>query len=174
MSGTANPHVLMLTTIYSAHAGKSGYGRLAQYVPGAEILTSERAEPKGGPGLFFSRVARKFAFSRWYLAGSAKLEWKAARRVWSGFDGVVHAMWADHDLGYLDLVLNKKRHRFCGTFHNCPDDFKHTLRFPKRLRNFDAVVLMSETQRTFFREAGVPNDRIHVVLHGVDSVLSLF
>ena len=161
--------VLMLSTIYYGHSGKSGYGRLAQYVPGAEVLTAARREPSGGAALFFARVARRFAFSRWYLGGSAALEWKAARRLWNGFDGVMHSMWADHDLGYLDLVLNKRRHKLCGTFHNCSDDFKNTIRFPSRLRNFDAVILMSETQRTFFREAGVPDEKIHVVLHGVDT-----
>ena len=38
-----------------------------------------------------------------------------------------------------------------------------------RLHNFDAVILMSETQRPFFLEAGVPDAKIHVVLHGVDT-----
>lgn len=169
MSAEENPNVLMLSTVYSGHAGKSGYGRLAQYVPGAETLTAVRSEPAGGAPLFLSRVVRRFAFSRWYLGGSAALEWKAARRLWRGFDGVVHSMWADHDLGYIDLLLNRKRHKFCGTFHNCPDDFQNTIRFPARLRNFDAVILMSETQREFFRGAGVPDEKIHVVLHGVDT-----
>ena len=169
MMQDAHPPVLMLSTIYTAHAGKSGYGRLAQYIPRAEIITAPRAQLKGGVALFLARVARRFAFSRWYLGGSAELEWKAAQRLWHGFDGVVHSMWADHDLGYLDLVLNKKCHKLCGTFHNCSDDFKSTIRFPGRLRNFDAVILMSETQRAFFREAGIADEKIHVVLHGVDT-----
>lgn len=169
MTPAPNPPVLMLSTIYSGHAGKSGYGRLAQYVPRAEILTAERRDPAGGAALFFARVARRFAFSRWYLGGSAELEWKAARRLWQGFDGVVHSMWADHDLGYLDFLLDKSRHKLCGTFHNCSDDFQHTVRFPGRLWKFDAVILMSETQRAFFHDAGVPDKKIHVVLHGVDT-----
>ena len=169
MSAGEQTPVLMLSTIHPGHSGNSGYGRLAQYVPGAEFLTTPRKEPSGGIPLFCARVARRFAFSRWYLGGSAVLEWKAARRLRKGFSGVVHSMWADHDLGYLDLLLNKKRQKLCGTFHNCPDDFQHTLRFPGRLRNFDAVILMSETQRAFFRGTGVPDEKIHVVLHGVDT-----
>jgi glycosyltransferase involved in cell wall biosynthesis len=161
--------VLMLSTTHPGHSGKSGYGQLAHYVPGAEFLTVPREQPKGGLPLFSARVARRLAFSRWYIGGSAALEWKAVKRLRKGFDGVVHSMWADHDLGFLDLVLNKKRHKFCGTFHNCSDDFQHTIRFPSRLRNFDAVILMSETQRPFFLQAGVPDEKIHVVLHGVDT-----
>jgi len=161
--------VLMLSTIHSSHSGRSGYGLLAQYVKGAEFLNARRADPGGGASLFFARVARKFAFSRWYLGGSAELEWKAVHRLHAGFEGVVHSMWADHDLGYLDFFLNKKRQKFCGTFHNCPDDFQHTIRFPSRLGKFDAVILMSECQRPFFCNAGVPDEKIHVVLHGVDT-----
>ena len=169
MNTIARRPVLMLSTIHPSHAGRSGYGLLAQYVQGAEFLNARRADPRGGAVLFFARVARKFAFSRWYLGGCAQMEWKAMRRLRAGFEGVVHSLWADHDLGYLDLFLNRKSQKFCGTFHNCPDDFQHTIRFPSRLRNFDAVILMSECQRSFFLEAGVPDEKIHVVLHGVDT-----
>ncbi len=164
----ASPPVLMLSTIHASHARHSGYSRLADYVPGAELLHAPRADPAGVP-LFFARAARRFAFSRWYLGGSAAVEWQAFRRIAAGFEGVVHSLWADHDLGYLDLFTRPNRHRFCGTFHNCPDDFPHTIRFPARLRKFAALILMSECQRPFFRAAGVPEDRLHVVLHGVDT-----
>ena len=170
MTAAAHTPVLMLSSIYPAHNERSGYGRqLAEHVPGAEFLSTERGEPRSGLPLFFSRAARRFAFTRWYLGGNAVLEWKAVRRLWKGFDGVVHSMWADHDLGYIDLFLDKRRHKFCGTFHNCSDDFRHTIRYRSRLRNFDAVILVSETQRTFFLEAGVPDEKIHVVLLGVDA-----
>ena len=158
----------MLSTIHASHARHSGYGRLAEYVPGAEFLHAPREDPKG-VALLFARIARRCAFSRWYLGGSAAVEWRALRRMRSGFEGIIHCLWADHDLGYLDLFTSRKRHRLCGTFHNCPDDFPHTIRFPSRLRNFAALILMSECQRDFFRNAGVPEDRLHVVLHGVDT-----
>jgi glycosyltransferase involved in cell wall biosynthesis len=56
-----------------------------------------------------------------------------------------------------------------GTFHNCDDTFVHTIRFPSRLRAFDAIILMSRTQEPFFLKAGVKPERIHVVPHGVDT-----
>lgn len=161
--------VMMLSTTHATHARRSGYGLLAEYVSGAKFITAPRSDPKGGARLFLARVARKFAFSRWYLGGSASLEWQAWRELRAGFRGVVHSMWADHDLGYLDLLLNRGRNPLCGTFHNCPGDFQHTIRFPSRLRKFAAIILMSECQRPFFLNAGVANERIHVVLHGVDT-----
>ena len=171
MSGStpAPTPVLMLSTIHAGHAQRSGYGRLASYVAGAEFIHAPRADPKSAGPLFAARVARRFAFSRWYLGGSASLEWQAFRRIRAGFAGVVHSMWADHDLGYLDLLIQRPRQRLCGTFHNCPDDFRLTIRFPSRLRKFDAIVLMSECQRPFFQQAGVADERIHVILHGVDT-----
>src|SRR5438067_3819332 len=161
--------VLLLSTIHLNHASRSGYQLLADYLPEAEFLSAPRVEPTSAVPLFAARVARKFAFSRWYLGGCAALEWKALRRLRAGFEGVVHSLWAVHDLGYLDLVLNRKRQRLCGTFHNCDDTFQHTIRFPHRLRRFDAIILMSETQRPFFLRAGVVPEKIHVVLHGVDT-----
>lgn len=160
--------VLMLSTTHATHARRSGYGLLAEYVPGARFIHAPREDP-GGVRLLCARVARKFAFSRWYLGGSASLEWQAWRELRAGFRGVVHSMWADHDLGYLDLLLDRRRNPLCGTFHNCPGDFQHTIRFPSRLRKFAAVILMSECQRPYFLEAGVADERIHVVLHGVDT-----
>ncbi len=161
--------LMMLSTIPTTHARRSGYGLLAEYVQGAKLIHAPRRDPKGGLRLFLARVARKFAFSRWYLGGSASVEWQARRELRAGFSGVLHYLWGDQDIGFLDLLLNAKRHRLCGTFHNCPGDIGGVIRFPKRLRKFAAIVLMSECQRQFFRDAGVPDERIHVVLHGVDT-----
>jgi glycosyltransferase involved in cell wall biosynthesis len=65
--------------------------------------------------------------------------------------------------------VDRERHRLVGSFHNCDDTFVHTIRYPRRLRRFDAIVLMSRTQERFFLEAGVKPERIHVVRHGVDT-----
>lgn len=161
--------VLMLTTVHSAHAGRSGYSVLTDYVKGAEVLKSSREKPASGLPLLAIRVARRLAFSRWYNAGAFELEWQARRRLRAGFEGVIHSMWADHDLGFLDVLLRRSQHRLVGTFHNCPDTFRETLRYPSRLRRLAAVVLMSEIQRPYFLAAGVDPARIHVVLHGVDT-----
>lgn len=78
-------------------------------------------------------------------------------------------LWADNDLGFLDYYLALRGDSLCGSFHHCSDTIGSTIRFFKRLRNFAAVILMSETQRPFMLDAGVSPDRIHVVLHGVDT-----
>jgi glycosyltransferase involved in cell wall biosynthesis len=161
--------LLLLSTLHSNHASHSGYQELAAHLPEGRFLHATRAQPKGGVALFAARAARRVSFSRWYLGGCATLEMEAWRQIRGGFEGIVHSMWADHDLGFLDLVLDRRRHRLVGTFHNCDDTFVHTIRFPRRLRKFDAVILMSRTQEQFFLKAGVKAERIHVVRHGVDT-----
>ena len=161
--------LLLLSTLHRNHAARSGYQALAAYLPEARYLHAIRADPPGGLPLLGARLARRVAFSRWYLGGSAALEAQAWRQLRAGFSGIVHSMWADHDLGFLDLLLDRRRHRLVGSFHNCSDTFIHTIRFPRRLRRFDAIILMSRTQAPFFLEAGVQPDRIHVVPHGIDT-----
>ena len=161
--------ILLLSTLQREHAARSGYEALAAALPEARFLNTIRREPKGGLKLFGARVARRFSFSRWYLGGCAELEWKAWKELRAGFSGIIHCLWADHDLGYLDLVAGGRRNRFVGSFHNCDDTFIHTIRYPRRLRRFDAIILMSRTQEQFFLDAGVAPERIHVVRHGVDT-----
>jgi glycosyltransferase involved in cell wall biosynthesis len=161
--------LLLLSTLHRNHAAHSGYQALAASLPEARFLHTIRAEPPGGLPLLGARLIRRLAFSRWYLGGCAALEMKAWRELRAGYSGIVHSMWADHDLGFLDLLLDKRRHRMVGTFHNCDDTFVHTIRFPGRLRGFDAIILMSKTQAPFFLKAGVKPERIHVVPHGVDT-----
>jgi len=160
--------VLMLTASDGSHATRSGYAMLADYMAGAECLHARRAEPKGLLPRVLVKLLSRTTFTRWYRLGSASLEWRAWRRF-RDFEGVVHVMWADRDLGFLDLVRNRRRHRLCGTFHSCPDTFPDNLQFPRRLRTLDAIILMSSVQRGYFEAHGVPAEKIHVVLHGVDT-----
>jgi glycosyltransferase involved in cell wall biosynthesis len=161
--------VLLLSTLHGNHAARSGYQMLAAYLPEARFLHAPRKEPAGGLPLLGARLARRVAFSRWYLGGCAALEIQAWRELRKGFSGIVHSLWADHDLGFIDLLLDRRKQRFVGSFHNCDDTFVHTIRYPSRLRGFDAIILMSRTQEPFFLKAGVQPERIHVVRHGVDT-----
>jgi glycosyltransferase involved in cell wall biosynthesis len=161
--------LLLLSTLHRNHAAHSGYQALAEHLPEARFLHTIRADPTSPLPLLAARIARQASFSRWYLGGCASLEFKAWQQIRAGFNGIVHVMWADHDLGYLDLVLNHSRNPLVGSFHNCNDTFVHTIRFRHRLRKFAAIILMSQTQSQFFLKAGVDPARIHVIPHGVDT-----
>lgn len=91
--------------------------------------------------------------------------WKHCR---AGFDGPVHLLWCDRDLGFLDLFLKHSKHPLIGTFHQCVDDLPHVIRRPSALRKFAAIILMSDSQRSYFTQYGVSSSHLHRVLHGVD------
>jgi len=159
---------MRLITLAADHAPRSGYSALADYMTDSERLTTRRLEPKG----FLERVAvgvlSRLSFTRWYAWGSAELEWKALRRL-RNFKGIIHMLWADRDLGFIDLLRDKKRHRFCATFHGDPDTLSKSVHFPSRLHGFDAIIIVSEVQRKFFEAHGISSNRIHLVRHGVDT-----
>jgi glycosyltransferase involved in cell wall biosynthesis len=72
-------------------------------------------------------------------------------------------------MGFLDLVLNRSINPLIGTFHHPPDQLDQIIHFKSRLHGLSAMILMSETQRPWFLEQGVPDHKIHVILHGVDT-----
>lgn len=148
-------------------AYRSGYPVLADYLDCPRLVTRRR-DPPGGMALLQTRVARRLTASRWCVGGSFELEKEIRRRVMAGFAGPVHFLWCDRDLAFLDLLSHFMRLPLIGTFHQCADDLPRVIRRPSALRQFAAMILMSETQRGYFLQQGVDPQRLHVVLHGVD------
>ena len=165
----AAPPVVLVSTLHRGHAGRSGYPILAEYLSKDACITATRSDPESFLPRICARLANRLAFSRWYVGGSAIAEWKCQRHLRHRPKSIVHMLWADLDLGFLDHYLNLRGDWFCGTFHHCSDTIASIIRFPRRLRRFAAVILMSETQRAFMLDCGVSPERIHVVLHGVDT-----
>jgi glycosyltransferase involved in cell wall biosynthesis len=161
--------IVVVSTLPRTHARRSGYPLLAEYLEKDACITAFRDDPDRLVPWLMARVASRFAFSRWYLGGSAIAEWNVSRFLRKHESSIVHMFWADIDLGFLDYYLALRGDPLCGTFHQCSDTIRSTIRYPNRLRRFAAVILMSETQRQFMLDAGVSPERIHVVLHGVDT-----
>jgi glycosyltransferase involved in cell wall biosynthesis len=109
------------------------------------------------------------AISNWYQLSSLRLEWQACRAVRRGFAGVVHLLWGERDLGFLDLLLRRSRLPVCCTFHSCCDTLATAIKFPQRLRRLDGVFLVSKTQQPVMENYGVAPEKIHVIPHGVDT-----
>jgi glycosyltransferase involved in cell wall biosynthesis len=160
---------LLLAADDGMQGDHSGYTRLADYVERCTLVTAPRVEPRKFHERALVRMINALAASRWYRMGSLKLEWRAWRALQTGFEGVVHIMWAERDWGFLDQLPSGIRPpAICATFHSCPDTLPEVVQRTRRLQNFSAIILMSEVQRAFFELHGVPRDRIHVIPHGVD------
>src|SRR6266404_6216438 len=154
----------MLSSSDGMQRGRSGYNLLADYVPGARLVEVQRTEPKGLIARAMTAVIRRCSISSWYRLSSLRLETRAWRILHKERSQrlAVHFLWADRNLGWLDLMLHRPRQRLVCTFHACPDTLPELINFPSRLRRIEGVVLMSQVQRSFFEAAGVPPERIHV------------
>lgn len=161
-------NLLLLSSLHDQLSKRSGYQVLSDYLQESDLLITRRKNSNNFFLRLGSKIARKSSFSSWYAEGSLALEIKAFNASLSLDKSIIHFLWADLDLGFLDLFI-KPKHRLCGTFHNCSDTIGNVIRFPERLKRFDAVILMSDTQRPFFVKAGLPQSKIHTVLHGVDT-----
>src|SRR4051794_10044866 len=164
-----NLKYLLLASDESAQGVFSGYTRLSKHIPESQLVHESRTnnESIGERGLV--KMLETFSGSSWYRLASLKLEYRTWRAVQSGFSGLIHLMWAERDWGFIDqLPMDRGKTALCGTFHSPPDTLPEVMNAPKRLKNFAAVILMSEGQRPFFESVGVPSDRIHVVHHGID------
>lgn len=148
-------------------AHRSGYHVLADYLAVTHVVT-QRTDPRASLPLFVTRILRRFAFTRWYTGGSWEMEKAVLKHCRSQPTSPIHLLWCDRDLGFIDLLVSQKRHPLIGTFHQCPDDLAKIIRRPSALKNFAAIIIMSEIQRAYFEANGVPTDRIHTILHGVD------
>ncbi len=169
LQGEANESVLMLTSSDAAHKGRSGYSILGEYVPGSRTIGVTRSEPRGFLRRAVNAVLTQTSLTTWYRFSSARLEWRAWQAVNQGFCGPLHLLWADRDLGFLDLIARQKKIPICCSFHSCPDTFGELFNYPSRLKRIDAIILMSRIQLSYFETMGIRPERLHVVLHGVDT-----
>jgi glycosyltransferase involved in cell wall biosynthesis len=113
-------------------------------------------------------MLRTVSLTDWYRVSSAWLELKAAYELQRANYGIVHFLWADNDLGLMDILRFGGHFKLCGTFHGCGEDLKSVITNGRRLQRLDALILMSSGQVDFFLGCGVPAEKLHVILHGVD------
>jgi glycosyltransferase involved in cell wall biosynthesis len=157
--------------VYSNHGfgSYSSYPAISKYLSDCDTVSILRQEPKTLSQRVLNRVVRTFATSQWYKLTSLELEWRSLQHLYKSRPELVHFLWGDRDLGYFNLMNQIISVPLCCTFHCCPDDLPNILPYRKRLRNLDAIVVMSETQRPFFETCGVAADKIHCILHGIDT-----
>lgn len=89
-----------------------------------------------------------------------------------GFDGkvdVVHFLDGEHSGSYLPKLPRQRMQglKVIASFHQ-PPELAEKVICGESLRHLDAVILVSPSQVPYFRRF-VPPERIHVILHGVDT-----
>jgi len=117
-------------------------------------------------------------FGNWYY-GSA---WNALIPFWDEMrlaariqpqldDTILHFIWAEFASPRRGSHLLKSKGHCIGTFHASARKQELVLGSRFDYAVYDQITLMSRTQMPFLIERGVPEERMHVVLHGVDTAL---
>ncbi|WP_395747005.1 glycosyltransferase family 4 protein [Prosthecobacter sp.] len=168
MAAESASEALLLAATDERRNAVSGYSVIARHLRHSRLISALRQEPRSYWQRACVWLLSRLSFTRWYRQGSLRVELGAWREMPPGFEGVVHYLWGDRDMGYLDLLPLPRGAVLCATIHSCPDSLPHTLKFAGRFRHVGGFILMSAVQRAFFLERGVPAERLHVVPHGVD------
>lgn len=146
----------------------SGYSVLCKYIPDSRSFHVKRSTNS----LFqksINKVLRSNSISSWYQTSSANLEFLLKRNLRKDHQCITHLLWGERDLGYLDFLINLDKNILCCTFHGCADELPEIITKPHRLSKLSGVILMSDSQKSFFEEHNVPSHKIRTIHHGVDT-----
>ncbi len=106
----------------------------------------------------------------WYKLSDLSAEIEALKACLAGQVDIVHFLDGEHSGRFLPRLIRMARLsavRTIATFHQPPEVARNVVD-GSLLRWLDGIVLVSPSQLPFFRQY-VPDDRLHVILHGVDA-----
>jgi glycosyltransferase involved in cell wall biosynthesis len=155
---------------YSHHARHSGYEGFSRYV--GTLLKSPvnfrwiSAQWGWGLNTLISQVTRHPMYS----LGAFLTEVTTLLRMFRRRNCLYHLLYGDSDLwllGLLSWVCHLTGNRLVASFHEPSDCLRSLGIIEKVVRGIDAVILVSESQRSYFEEF-LPQERIFVVPHGMN------
>jgi glycosyltransferase involved in cell wall biosynthesis len=159
---------LLISSESGVQGAYSGYTQIARHLGRSQVISEVRSQSVALRERLADAVLSRLSGSWWYRMSSFRAEREAIRRFRRQRVRILHYLWADRDWGYIDLWPPSLRPSLCATFHGCSDTFHEIVHHRHRLKNFSAIILVSETQRDFFVESGFPTERLFVIPHGVD------
>jgi glycosyltransferase involved in cell wall biosynthesis len=172
MSDSA-PAVYSILHHPSMFSERSGMYPLVQAVEGKPLFHEvgwERLQARSWTlGHWLKRAGIRYSGSAWNALIPVWDEWRLSRRIGREEPRVVHFLWGEFARPSLPALFRPKQGGVVGTFHCSARRLPRVLGRVRSLDCFDHVTLMSRTQEPFFRELGVPPERLHVFLHGVDT-----
>ncbi len=113
---------------------------------------------------------QRWSGSEWFAPWPIWDEWRLIRKLPKNAPSIAHYVFADFTPPMYTRAAQKRGARVVATFHVSARRAPQVLAGVRRLDQLDAVTLVSASQREWFLNRGVAEDRLHVLLHGVDSV----
>lgn len=154
----------------SHHATASGYDRLVDYLDSQSVpqFLENRTLRKGVAWAAAHWCER--SGSQWYSRDHALLELDVAVEWRRTTAQVFHFLYGENCYRYAKQLTrgSRKANAMIATYHTPPNRFADVVANPEHIRDLDAVVLMSNSQRPAFENL-IDSSCIHVVRHGVDT-----
>jgi glycosyltransferase involved in cell wall biosynthesis len=168
----------IIRTRYPHWGAYSGIGQFLKYLDAERLIVTEFLVadgdddfPLGNPLLrrWLRRTVQRKGMA-WYKLSDLCAE---ARALWRGVSGrvdIVHYLDGEHTAQYFPLVRDRAHAswpRLIATFHQ-PAHVLAGLVRPEVIRRVDHVTVVAPSQIEFFDRL-LPHERIHSILHGVDT-----
>lgn len=165
-------------TRYPHWGSRSGYAQLVHWLEPSHFQTILHAASDSDADLSrwlmplrpLLRLWIRRGRMPWYKLSDLNAEVQALKECLARRLDIVHFLDGEHSGQFLPRLVRMARLstiRTVATFHQPPEVAREILN-GQLLQWFDRVVLVSPSQLPFFRQY-VPEDRLKVVLHGVDT-----
>ncbi|HMD14061.1 MAG TPA: glycosyltransferase, partial [Bacteroidota bacterium] len=162
-------NIYFITYKFQHHYLISGYNRLAEFLPCREITIPPRVN---------RTINRFFTFKMWedlrkrtglpgYYPECLYLEWHARLRSFLPGRRLFHFAYPENSLYFTAKRKRSSKTKLVATYHQPPEESRQFIIKTDALKQLDAVILLSESQRAFF-EPVVGKEKIHIVPHGID------
>jgi glycosyltransferase involved in cell wall biosynthesis len=154
-------------------SARSGMGGLAEALGAHPVFYTNTWSRLEKISWTLAHGARRFG--NWYSGSDLNElvpvwdEWRFLAAIPAGRPSIAHFLWADSACPKWPGLFHRKGARVIGTFHASVWRYRRALSRFRGFSRFDRVTAMSESQRPYLLEAGVPAERISVILHGVDA-----
>lgn len=164
----ASAQIRCVGGVYLHHAGKSGYGRLEEYL-GIRWAPSRFMQNIGDtilriPGRFLSWYCGLYEYSRPDFVQELSLLPELISR-----DNVVwHFLYGEKQFLLSAYVPRRKNVRLVATFHHHPQKFPHMVQRTRHYRRLDMAIAVSTVQLELL-EGIVGKGKVHFVPHGIDT-----
>lgn len=162
------PEINLIALRHGHHSAHSGYGAMADVLPGRVIPTGNSVGlAQRVLGRAFRGVIRRSG-SQWYQRRNLLAETVAAKRWLVSSSQIFHFLYGENSYRYLGYLkkLSPRNHIVC-TYHTPAKRFDEVVRNRRHLQFIDAAIAFTRDQTAHLSSLISP-DRVFFVPHGVD------
>jgi glycosyltransferase involved in cell wall biosynthesis len=162
-----SPNVYAIGSRFAHHSSRSGYEAFVPHIGQHLQKGTSMRWLRGTLGWPINQILRMMSQHPWYSPGSLIAEWSAMKHM-RGHEGCLyHMLYSDYD-SWLLPRFDRTSNILVGSFHQPASRLEKYPRLKKIVTMLDAVILVSESQRSFFNSL-LPAERVFVVPHGIDT-----